>query len=806
MSGKPKTRDTYSCDEDISAGSSEEYVPETESSDSELKPTIIPLMRPGETKCNANVRKSGSSLEKDNTPADTDRTDDSHEESIFKGHRYQGEMSTNEGNSPVNLDCTTREKGNKVLGVKSKDKRNCCYYCGKHVTRISRHLMIHGAEKEIIDIMSLKSETEKSFYLKELKLKGNFRHNVECLQKGKGNLIVMRSPRFENDASKFLPCSYCYGFLVRRELGKHCKICPYRPKNFDVPDPVAHGKLLVLPYMSCSSSEEVNKNVLMKMRDDLIKRRVEHDPLILAFGNTLLNKLRASHGEKYVFVSHRLRNLGKLLLECERLGGHEISLLELLKPVNFDLTVSSVKHLCQGEGKPKSLGLRIGHAIRKCCEIVRCQAIKLRNESQKKQAEDFLVLMDSEWSDMVSSSLLRELYDLKLNKDTALPVTSDLVKLTSFINDTLSSAIEDMIAIPCEENYFRLAKITLCKMIIFNKRRGGEVSRISLTDYGMRSKWSSKKNEDIFNSLSDLEKKLADRLDLMKVRGKRGRHVPIILTPEVVQSMDLLVKDRPYIGIKESNKYFFANKGDKYIRGHDVLHEVIVKVNLRNPSAITSTNLRKYVATVTQIVALEKEELEWVADHLGHNIEVHRDFYRLQESTLEISKVSKLLLAIENGCIHEIAGKKLSDITLEHCFPEHAENNSASMNKINEVHQVEDNKSMSDNRSGNTEILDQDSCSPVSSSEKQGKTVEETQQYYKSPQEKNSAKKKKAKGNKKHPWDFETKSKVLRYFKLFIETHKVPGKEVCEKFLRVHKIKGRGWRDVKYLVYNSFKK
>ena len=81
-------------------------------------------------------------------------------------------------------------------------------------------------------------------------------------------------------------------------------------------------------------------------------------------------------------------------------------------------------------------------------------------------------------------------------------------------------------------------------------------------------------------------------------------------------------------------------------------------VKLKNPSAITSTNLRKYVATVTQIISLEKEELEWVADHLGHNIEVHREFYRLQESTLEVSKVSKLLLAIDNGCVYELAGKK----------------------------------------------------------------------------------------------------------------------------------------------------
>ena len=74
------------------------------------------------------------------------------------------------------------------------------------------------------------------------------------------------------------------------------------------------------------------------------------------------------------------------------------------------------------------------------------------------------------------------------------------------------------------------------------------------------------------------------------------------------------------------------------------------------------------MATVTQIVCLDKEELEWVADHLGHNIEIHREFYRLQENVLEMSKVSKLLMTIESGSVHKVAGKRLSDISLEECF------------------------------------------------------------------------------------------------------------------------------------------
>ena len=57
--------------------------------------------------------------------------------------------------------------------------------------------------------------------------------------------------------------------------------------------------------------------------------------------------------------------------------------------------------------------------------------------------------------------------------------------------------------------------------------------------------------------------------------------------------------------------------------------------------------------------------MRWLADHLGHNLDVHREFYRLKESTVELSKVSRLLLAIDEGNIKNFSGKKLNEINIE---------------------------------------------------------------------------------------------------------------------------------------------
>ena len=86
---------------------------------------------------------------------------------------------------------------------------------------------------------------------------------------------------------------------------------------------------------------------------------------------------------------------------------------------------------------------------------------------------------------------------------------------------------------------------------------------------------------------------------------------------------------------------------------------------LKSPSSIKSTNLRKFVATVSQIVDLRENTLDWLAKHMGHDINVHRQYYWLHESTLELAKVSKVLLAVDDGRAGQFAGKNLDEITVK---------------------------------------------------------------------------------------------------------------------------------------------
>ena len=158
-------------------------------------------------------------------------------------------------------------------------------------------------------------------------------------------------------------------------------------------------------------------------------------------------------------------------------------------------------------------------------------------------------------------------------------------------------------------------------------------------------------------------------LNVVHVRGKRGRQVPVMYDTEEQEARDALVKYRGNVGISSDNIYVFAapTRGSKRsLRGNNCMRKVVDSVEgLQFPERIKSTELRKYAATVSQIADLDENNLRWLADHLGHDLNVHREYYRLKDSTIELSKVSRLLLAMDEGNAKNFAGKTLSEINVE---------------------------------------------------------------------------------------------------------------------------------------------
>lgn len=63
--------------------------------------------------------------------------------------------------------------------------------------------MNYSCEKEIIGIYSVTDQKKREHMLRELRLLGNYMFDIECIDKGSGNIIVMRAPANKCQASYF---------------------------------------------------------------------------------------------------------------------------------------------------------------------------------------------------------------------------------------------------------------------------------------------------------------------------------------------------------------------------------------------------------------------------------------------------------------------------------------------------------------------------------------------------------------------------------------------------------------------------
>lgn len=222
------------------------------------------------------------------------------------------------------------------------------------------------------------------------------------------------------------------------------------------------------------------------------------DSLIKKFGqHQLLRKGEFVNWSETNQIRGKLRFLARLLQAVHTTSGKTLSMSEMLKPQFYDVFVSSVLEIRK---ENKQLAFTLGHYVKKLCLLKTAEAIKSMDDAMKMEAERFLDLYNSSWSETVSSSTLRMQQKQKINKTVLLPTISDLEKLTKFVAYELSR----------ERDYTRVQKLVIMSLILFNKRRPAEVANITFRDYNL-SLHNQEDREEIIRSLSPEEKAVAGR-------------------------------------------------------------------------------------------------------------------------------------------------------------------------------------------------------------------------------------------------------------------------------------------------------
>ncbi|VEN48702.1 unnamed protein product, partial [Callosobruchus maculatus] len=236
---------------------------------------------------------------------------------------------------------------------------------------------------------------------------------------------------------------------------------------------------------------------------------------------------------------------------------------------------------------------------------------------------------------------------------------------------------------------------------------------------------------------------------------------------------------------------------------------------------LTSCRLRKHIATVTQLLNLQTNEIDQLAKFMGHTSKTHESFYKLPQDIYQIAKVSKILQIMEKGNAANFKNRTLEEIDVDMDDigsiedGDEMENVDKIISLRNETvtkdsDEHEDLSSLPET-TGERDIM-RFSAAQASSREESNAEGSDIQPYLE--QEGNMERShdiqsinrnKPLKRGSRKRWSTIQKKLMKRRFSSNIKSKKVLRKEECEEFINAYKndFEGVGWVRVKTYIYNE---
>ena len=357
------------------------------------------------------VNKINSSLTQQVDHEQMDDTDDLKEDTNKEDKKEQG-------TSKITVKrCQKAEK-------RKWDKRHYCIYCKRPQSKIARHLeRKHNKEEDVARAACLpKNSKKRRLLLDQLRHKGDYSHNVTVLDTGQGEIVTYRQPSEEVNPHEYLPCNYCYGFFLKKELWKHQASCK---KNNGPSQEKSSKRSRVQAAASCLIPKKGNatkrcSEIIDRMLYDDVSLEVKSDPLICEYGNRLLEK-HGSDPSKDGYVSQKMRELGRFVIASKALNSNVKKLEDILVPPMFQLAVDAAKK-ASGYTKSQyrydrpSLAVKLGHSLKTVGDIMIGQYVKAEDEAAANRVRSFLGLVSSEWNHHVSHRARTNLEENRWNK------------------------------------------------------------------------------------------------------------------------------------------------------------------------------------------------------------------------------------------------------------------------------------------------------------------------------------------------------------------------------------------------------
>ncbi|XP_070183875.1 uncharacterized protein [Littorina saxatilis] len=547
--------------------------------------------------------------------------------------------------------------------VRSRNSRHACFFCEKLVHEIRKHIQrVHSQNPDVKPIL------KNSKQLDHIRKLGDDLHNRGVVQKGKGELLLNRRPKFSFNVADFGPCPCCREWYALSNLKRHVETCSgekCRQSEVLIQSKRTDGRL--------NPASNTMRDIMVKLREGEVKTVIEEDPLIQELGHHWYDSLVSNKLQREKYARNYMRLVARLLLKLRsETGETSMTMSEFLTPSFFDSIVKCCIHLAQPdnedfeEAKAPSNPIKLEFEIQRLLDIKWAMLVKKGAPQEALQeVTNLSKLFEKEYSRRVSRKAKNILTTRNLTVSQDVPNPETIEKLTLYLRGELERYNKE--GDGGEWTFAKLAVLVQARLILFNKRRSFELDSISLHNYTHRQTGLKEIDKSLASDLTAMEQELLANQDIITVVGKNAQPVPVIIPSDAKKALDHLAgeRNRKKASIPKANIFLFASTGQGPRSTYTALTKACTDAKVESSVKINSRTMRKYCATLTQMFNLQPHQKAWLLKHLGHTEAVHNSYYQQMSGLVEKVHLTKLLLIQDSNLTSKFKGKNLEEIPME---------------------------------------------------------------------------------------------------------------------------------------------
>ena len=538
-----------------------------------------------------------------------------------------------------------------------------CPYCSRSCKggTLKRHVTkLHKKELEEIK-KNGKDGTDVFLKVRNL---GILKHNKEVAAETRHDYVAIR-----RCGSDIVHCQGCGGSYAKTYFYRHRAHCGSRK-----PGTAAVSVSAKLVHLD---EDESYKMILDSFRNDDIGQVCREDKTIRQMGRLLWQKDRTKvdkSDEVRKTVMTSMRTLAKLFIEMRQhltdVDASKVDASALFNRANWTALTAAIDVVTSGNsGGTVKYGLKntIFYLLMSSAYLLEGVALtSVTSDEVATEMANFKKVLKHHENSIFSDAkyLINKSRQEKLRLPTRTPPEEAIERLRHFTVASISKGCQA--GINDRQSFVHVRNLVCSRLTLFNARRGGEPSRMTMDQWLKRDQWLA---EGTVDSLAEEEKLLFSKMSIMYMTGK-GNHLVTCLVPkDAIEAMDLLCKVdvRLSAGVATGNKFVFPNTEDSlhHWDGWHATHYVLGKAGIKC-SAINATNQRGRISTMYASFDVAEEDRGYFFKHLGHSQEVNVGTYQRPLPVKAITKVGAILLNIDERKQHHCPGNTTGHNWLEY--------------------------------------------------------------------------------------------------------------------------------------------